>query len=445
MASMPGVITHRSVLAIAVPIMLANVSEPLIGVVDTAVIGRLPEPYFIGAIAIGSLVFSFVYWGFGFLRLGTSGLAAQAYGTGDERELAAVLVRALLVAAGCGLGLVAAASLIERVVVEFVQGSAEVEHHAAVYLRIRIWSAPCALINFVLLGWLIGQARAGLALTLQLFLNLSNMALDTLFVLALDMTSDGVALGTLIAEISATLVGLLIVGLELRRRRLRVDRAVIFDGAKFRRTFLINFDIMIRSWCLVFAFWWHATQGAKAGDVIVSANAVLMNLFEVSAFLIDGFAYAAEALVGQSVGARDRRRYRDAVVITTLWALVTGTLLALVILMAGPAIIDALATNGQVRAVARAHLPWVTLSAVAGVVSFQLDGIFTGATRTADMRNMMLISLLLYMITWWVATRSLGNHGLWLALNVFLVVRAITLGLRLKALESASFPATASR
>ncbi len=435
-----GAVTHKSVLAIAVPIMLSNVSEPLIGVVDTAVIGRLPEPYFIGAIAIGSLIFSFLYWGFGFLRLGTSGLAAQAYGSGDERELAAVLFRALLVAAVCGLGLITAAPLIEKMVAEFVQGSAEVEHHAAVYFRIRIRSAPFALVNFVVLGWLIGQGRAGLALALQLYLNLSNIALDALFVLHFDMTSDGVALGTLIAEISAAFVGLAVVGLELRRRGLRPDHALIFDAARFRRTFIINFDIMIRTWCLVFAFWWHAAQGAKAGDVIVSANAVLINLFEVAAFLVDGFAYAAEALVGQSVGAHERQRYRDAVAITTLWALVVGALLALVIYLGGPAIIDLLATNAEVRATAKIYLPWVAISAIAGVICFQLDGIFTGATRTADMRNMMLISLVVYLAVWWIATRSLGNHGLWLSLNTFFVIRAITLGARLKALEEASFP-----
>ncbi len=203
---------------------------------------------------------------------------------------------------------------------------------------------------------------------------------------------------------------------------------------------MINFDIMIRTWCLVFAFWWHAAQGAKAGDVIVSANAVLINLFEVSAYLVDGFAYAAEALVGQSVGARDRQRYRDAVFITTLWALVAGALLALVIYLGGPAIIDLLATNAEVRATAKIYLPWVAISAIAGVICFQLDGIFTGATRTADMRNMMLLSLVVYLAVWWIATRSLGNHGLWLSLNAFFVIRAITLGARLKALEGASFP-----
>jgi MATE family multidrug resistance protein len=444
MTRVSGVVTHRSVLAIAVPIMLSNVSEPLIGVVDTAVIGRLPEAYFIGAIAIGSLIFSFVYWGFGFLRLGTSGLAAQAYGAGDDRELAAVLIRALLVAVVCGLGLIAAGPLIEKVIFAFVEGSAEVEHHAAVYFRIRNWSAPFALINFVLVGWLIGQARATLAFAVQLYLNLSNMALDALFVLGFGMTSDGVAIGTLIAEITAALVGFAIIGLELRRRSLRLDLAIIFNTDKFRRTFVINFDIMIRSWCLVFAFWWHAAQGAKAGDVIVSANAVLINLFEVSAYLVDGFSYAAEALVGQSVGARDRERYRDAVTITTIWALVAGFVLACAIYLGGPAMIDALTTNADVRATANVYLPWVAVSAVVGVICFQLDGIFTGATRTADMRNMMVLSLIVYMAVWWIATRSLGNHGLWLALNAFFVIRAVTLGSRLEALESASFPIRAN-
>jgi MATE family multidrug resistance protein len=270
------------------------------------------------------------------------------------------------------------------------------------------------------------------------------MALDALFVLGFGMTSDGVAIGTLIAEITAALVGFAIIGLELRRRSLRLDLAIIFNTDKFRRTFVINFDIMIRSWCLVFAFWWHAAQGAKAGDVIVSANAVLINLFEVSAYLVDGFSYAAEALVGQSVGARDRERYRDAVTITTIWALVAGFVLACAIYLGGPAMIDALTTNADVRATANVYLPWVAVSAVVGVICFQLDGIFTGATRTADMRNMMVLSLIVYMAVWWIATRSLGNHGLWLALNAFFVIRAVTLGSRLEALESASFPIRAN-
>jgi MATE family multidrug resistance protein len=436
-------ITHRKVLAIAIPIMLSNVSQPLIGVVDTAVIGRLPEPYYIGAVAIASLIFGFLYWGFGFLRLGTSGLTAQAFGSNDQSEVAAVLMRALMVAIGCGLLLILLGPLIEAVAFHLVEGSVEVEENAALYFRIRIWSAPFALVNFVLLGWFIGQGRARIALGLQLFLNLTNMALDALFVLGLGMTTAGVALGTLAAETAAAGLGLVLVGAEIRRGHIAFERALVFDAAKLRRTFVINFDIMVRTWCLVFAFWWHAAQGAKQGDVIVSANAVLMHCFEVSAYLIDGFAYAAEALVGQAVGANSFARYRGAVFISTLWALAVGAILAIIILQAGPQIIDALAVNPEVRQTARVYLPWVALSAILGVICFQLDGIFTGATRTRDMRNMMIVSIIVYLISWWAASRLFGNHGLWLALNIFFVVRAVTLGIKMPALEQASF--TASR
>jgi MATE family multidrug resistance protein len=435
-------VTHRRVLAIAVPIMLSNVSQPLIGVVDTAVIGRLPEAYYIGAIAIASLVFTFLYWGFGFLRLGTSGLTAQAFGASDDKEIAAVLGRAFIVAIVCGAFLVLASPLIERAVLGLIEGSAEVETTASIYFRIRIWSAPFALANFVILGWFIGQGRAKVALGLQLILNITNMALDALLVLGLGMRAEGVALGTLVAEVAAAMAGLIVIAREMGRRRLPFEPETIFDTAKLKRTFSINIDIMVRTWCLVFAFWWHAAQGAKQSDVVVSANAVLMHCFEVAAYLIDGFAYAAEALVGQAVGGRSPERYRDAVRISSSWALATGAILAVVILALGPAIIDALATNSDVRQTARVYLPWVALSSLLGVVCFQLDGIFTGATRTADMRNMMVVSLAVYLLTWWVAMKALGNHGLWLALNVFFIARAITLGMRLQALERASFKAS---
>ena len=434
-------ITHRKVLAIAIPIMLSNVSQPLIGVVDTAVIGRLPEAYYIGAVAIASLIFSFLYWGFGFLRIGTSGLTAQAFGADDQSEVAAVLGRGLMVAVACGLLLVLLSPFIEGLVIRVIEGSGEVEANAALYFRIRIWSAPFALINFVMLGWFIGQGRARMALGLQLFLNLTNMVLDAAFVLGLGMTTAGVALGTLLAETAAAGLGFAIVGSAIKRGQIKFERALIFDAAKLKRTFAINFDIMVRTWCLVFAFWWHAAQGAKQGDVIVSANAVLMHCFEVAAYLIDGFAYAAEALVGQAVGAKSFTRYRDAIIISTLWALVIGAILAVIILLAGPQIIDVLAVNTDVRQTARIYLPWVALSAILGVVCFQLDGIFTGATRTQDMRNMMIISIIVYLISWWVASRALGNHGLWMALNIFFIIRAVTLGARVPALEQASFTA----
>jgi multidrug resistance protein, MATE family len=432
-------VSHRRVLAIAVPIMLANVSQPLLGIVDTAVIGRLPEPHYIGAVAIGSLIFSFLYWGFGFLRMGTGGLAAQAYGAADAAELAAVLGRALLIATGIGIGLVALSPAIGAAAFHLIQASDAVEQEAAVYFAIRIWSAPFTLMTYALVGWFVGIGRTRAALVVALFLNGVNMALDALFVLGLGMTADGIALGTLIAEVSAALLGLVLVAVELRRIEARLDVARIFDRARLKRMFSVNLDIMVRSLLLILAFSWFTAQAARMGDVTLAANAVLMHFFTFSAYLIDGFAHSAEALVGQAVGRRVRAMYRQAVKLSSLWAGALSLSLALGIVLAGPLMIDVLSTSPEVRVMAREYLPWVAVSPLLGVACFQLDGIFVGATQTRDMRNMMIVSFAAFIAAWWLFTPLWGNHGLWLALDLFLAVRTATLITRLPALERRAF------
>ncbi|MFN4143827.1 MATE family efflux transporter [Aestuariivirga sp.] len=432
-------VTHRSVLTVAVPIMLSNVSEPLIGVVNTAVIGQLEDPYYIGAIAVGALIFSFIFWGFGFLRLSTGGLSAQALGAGDSAELVAVLIRALMIGAAAGLGLILLSPLIRDFAFDMVGGSTEIRRHGETYFNHRIWAAPAALANYCVMGWFIGQSRAKLAFAVQLFLNLTNMALSAYFVLHLGMTSDGVGLAALIAEWSAVALALALALLILRDMGARLSWPRILDPERVRRTLLMNGDVMIRTLCLVFAFSWFTARGARAGDVIVAANAVLINLFEVSAYLIDGFAYASEALVGQSVGARNRQRFRDAIRLTSIWAMVVGVLCSLVIWFGGPAIIDAMTVNEVVRATARTYLPWVAVSPVLGVICFQFDGIFTGAMATRDMRNMMILSLMVFMLAWWVLEAPFGNHGLWAALNIFFVARGVTFFSRLPSLERRAF------
>jgi multidrug resistance protein, MATE family len=432
-------IGHRQVLTIAVPIMLSNVTEPLIGIVDTAVVGRLPDAYYIGAISLGALIFSFIYWGFGFLRLGTGGLTAQATGAGDRVELAAVLFRALALAGVCGVVLIAASPLIGSLAFRLIEGGPDVERHAATYFYIRVFSAPFALANFCLMGWFVGQGKAKTAFLIQLWLNLSNMALDALFVLGLGMTSDGVALGTLIAEISAALLGLAITLREFKAMGLVFDRARILDRAPLLRTLAINRDIMIRTLCLVFAFSWFTARGARMGDVALAANAVLMHFFEVAAFLIDGFAYASEALVGQAIGAQDRRRFDAAVRLTSIWAGVVGLLCALAIWIGGPWFIDAMTVNEEVRTMARQYLLWAGLAPLIGTACFQYDGIFTGATQTADMRNMMFVSLAIFLAAWALLEPAYGNHGLWAAMIVFFVARAVTFGLRMPALKRRAF------
>ncbi len=432
-------VTHRSVLAVAVPIMLSNVSEPLIGVVNTAVIGQLKEPYYIGAIAVGALIFSFIFWGFGFLRLSTGGLSAQAVGAGDRTELVAVLIRALMIGLAAGIGLVLLSPLIREAAFDLVGGSAEIRRHGETYFNYRIFAAPAALANYCVMGWFIGQSRAKLAFVVQLFLNLTNMALSAFFVLELGMTSDGVGLAALIAEWSAVTLALVLAFWILRGMGAHISWARILDPFRMKRTLLMNGDVMIRTLCLVFAFTWFTSRGARAGDVTVAANAVLLNLFEVSAYLIDGFAYASEALVGQSVGARNRQRFRAAVRLTSVWAMVLGVICSLVIWFLGPALIDLMTLSPEVRETARTFLPWAAVSPVLGVICFQFDGIFTGAMATRDMRNMMIVSLGIFLLAWWLLEAPFGNHGLWAALNIFFVARAVTFASRMPSLERRAF------
>lgn len=432
-------VTHKGVLAIAVPIMLSNVTEPMIGVVNTAVIGQLPGAYYIGAITVGALIFNFIYWGFGFLRLGTGGLSAQATGSGDPEELVAVLMRALIIAAVAGVAIILLSPLIGRLTFSLIEGSTEVESHAATYFYIRVFSAPFALIGFCLIGWFVGQGRARTAFIIQLYLNLTNMALSLLFVLGLGMTSDGVALAALIAEVTAALVGLFIAFRRLREMGARFERYRVFDRAKLIRTLAINRDIMIRTVCLVLVFSWFTARGAKASDVIVSANAILMHFFDVAAFLIDGFAFSTEALVGQAVGARDRQRFNKAIQLTSIWAVVVGLLTFAIIWIGGPFFIDGMTVNEEVRETARHYLPWAALAPLIGVACFQYDGIFTGATQTADMRNMMLVSMIVFFLAWWPLEQTYGNHGLWASMIVFFAARGILFALRMPALRKAAF------
>jgi MATE family multidrug resistance protein len=434
-----GGLGHRHVLAIAVPIMLSNVTEPLIGVVNTAVVGQIPNPALIGAVALGALIFSLIYSAFGFLRLATGGLTAQATGAADKDELAAVFFRSLIIAGGCGLAVIALSPFIGAAAFAFLEGSAEVERHARQYFTIRVFSVPFGLVNYCLLGWFIGQGKAKTAFAIQILLNLTNMALNALFVLRFGMTSDGVAYGTLIAEVLAASLGLEIARREFRRMRLGFDWARVFDRPRLKRTLAINRDIMIRSVSLVFAFTWFMARSAKLGDVPLAANAVLMHFFEVAAFLIDGFAYASETLVGQAIGARDRQRFSAAIWLTSIWAGVVGALCTAVILIFGPQLIDLMTVTPEVRSYARDFLVLAALTPLIGTVCFQFDGIFTGATQTADMRNMMIVSLAVFLAAWALLEPRYGNHGLWIAMIVFFAARGITFGLRMPALKRRAF------
>jgi multidrug resistance protein, MATE family len=416
-------LTHRAVLAIAVPVMISNVSTPLIGIVDTAVVGHYPNPLYIGAVAVASLIFSFIFWAFGFLRMGTTGLTAQALGAGDNDELADGLGRALLIAAGAGLCLIVLQWPIREIAFRLLGASPEVERLARGFFAVRIWSAPAALANYALLGWFIGLGRTDIGLVLQLILNLTNMALDVTFVWGLGWDVRGVAFGTTLAEYIAAGSGLAIALWHLRRRiggHWTLQR--MLAPARLKRIFLVNGDIMIRSLSLMAVFVWFTSQGARQGDAILAGNSILMQFVTSCAFFLDGLAFAAEALVGRAVGAALRDGLRAAARMTTFWAVGVAVLLALVLALCGPLFIDGLTVDTSARTAARTYLPWAAAAPLLGVWAYQLDGIFIGATRTAAMRNAMLASLAIFLLAWWLLL-PMGNTGLWAALYVHYLAR----------------------
>ena len=428
---------NRRVWRLAGPIILANISVPLLGAVDTAVVGHLPGAQSIGAVAVGALIFNFIYFGFNFLRMGTTGLTAQALGAGDTAEVRASLVRALAVAAALGIGLVALQGPVAWAAFGLIDASAGVSPLANSYFSIRIWSAPAVFANFAILGWFIGVQNTRAALFLQVAMNGANMALDLWFVFGLGLGVAGVAWATLISEVGAVALGLVLVRRTVRPMggRWRLDRAVA--SSRLKRMVAVNRDIFIRSLCLQAAFFLFTAMAAGMGDVVLAANAVLLIFQSLLSYGLDGFAHAAEALTGGAVGAGDRARFKGAVRATSRWALVFAGAYAVFYGALGPVLIDVITDVSEVRATARAYLPWVVLSPLVSVWSFQLDGIFIGATRTAGMRNAMAVSLALYAAAVWVLIPVMGNHGLWLAFLVLMVARAVTLALLYPRLERA--------
>lgn len=436
-------LTHAEILGIALPIMASNISEPLLGAVDTAVIGQMPQPYLLGAVALGSSIFSVLFWGFGFLRMGTTGLTAQAFGAADVAELRAVLGRALLIAVACGFMLILLAPVIDANLFRIIDGSADLERETRAYVLIRIWAAPFALMNYAFLGWFIGLGNTRIAFLLQVLLNITNIILDVIFVLVFEWGVPGVAAGTVIASAVAAVAGLAIARREIVRRGGHWDLVRLRDMGALRRMLAVNGDIMIRSLLLVLSFAFFTAQGARFGDVTLAANGVLMIFLNMYAYLLDGFAFAAEALTGRFIGARDLGRFRQAVRMTTVWAGGVGMVLVLVTLLIGDRVIDLLTVSSDVREMARVYLPWAAAAPILGVWCFQLDGIFIGATQTRDMRNMSLITTAIFFAAWWLLL-PWGNHGLWATLMIFYLARAATLLSRYPALERERFALAAS-
>jgi MATE family multidrug resistance protein len=417
--------------------MVANLTTPLIGVVSTIAIGRLGDATLLGGVAIASVIFDCLFWLFAFLRMSTLAFTAQALGAGEMQEMRAQLSRGLAVAAMVGAVLIVLQMPLAAILLQAMGGSEGVTRAAKTYFMIRIWSAPLALANYVVLGWLIGQARARLALAVQIAINLINAAATAMLVQVAHAGISGAAIAAVLAEAAGLGLGLLIAR-RLTCGRPAVPRAALLDRAKLIRMLAVNRDIMIRTAALISAFLFFTAQGARAGDLTLAANAVLNNFLLISAFFLDGLANAAEQLCGRAFGARDRVAFAGAVRLVLVWGFGFALAVSVIFTLFGPGLIDVMTASEEVRRVARDYLWYVVLSPLLSVFAFAFDGVYIGATWARDMRNLMVLSLLIF-LTAWLALRSFGNAGLWGAMLFLYAARGGLQALRYPALLRASF------
>ncbi|HEY6815087.1 MAG TPA: MATE family efflux transporter [Croceibacterium sp.] len=426
------------------PIVLANAAAPLLGLTDTAVLGHTGGTAELGAIAVGGLIFNFVYWSFGFLRMSTTGFTAQARGAGDTSEVRATLARSLLLAVAIGALLIALSPLIGRAAFALLAASPRVEASAADYFFVRIWGAPATLGMYALTGSFIGLGTTQRLLLTQLLLNGLNLALDVWFAGYLNWGARGIAWGTVISEWVALGFGLWlargVLGRDSHETASFWDLGRILDRKKLKQTLNANADIMLRTLTLLSSFAWFTNQSAVFGDTILAANHVLLQFISFSAFFLDGYAFVAESLVGAAVGAKQRPRFDQVVRRSSELSLGTAAVLAAAIAFGGGAMLHALTSVDAVQQEATRYLPLAGAYVLIGGATFQLDGIFIGATRTRAMRNAAFEALLVFLGASIVLTNRFANTGLWLAFCIFVAARAATLALRLPALRQSIAP-----
>nr|WP_315900683.1 MATE family efflux transporter [Halomonas sp. DP5Y7-2] len=409
--------------ALAWPIILSNITVPLLGLVDTAVVGHLPDSRYLAGVTLGATLFGFLYWGFGFLRMGTTGLTSQAMGRSRDDQVRHLLGQSLLLAGAIGVLLILLGRPLIALGLWLLDGSPQASELAASYAEIRLLSAPAVLANYAILGWFLGQQNSRVTLALLLTNNGVNIVLDLLFVVGLDMTSDGVAWATVIADYCTVALGLWWCRHRLGRLGGHFERARLLTVGAYRELFSVNANLFVRTLGLLFAQAFFTAQGAAQGDTVLAANAVLLQFIMLTSYGLDGFANAAEALTGHAIG---RRRFDDfalSVRAAALCSLATAALASLAFALAGNALIALLTGLPEVRATAADFMPWVILMPLVAVWSYLLDGVFIGATAIAEMRNSIFIALAAYLPLWWL-TQGMGNHGLWLAFTTFTAVRS---------------------
>ena len=415
--------SYSRILRISIPIAVANATVPLIGVFDTGVVGQIGDPINIAAVGLGSLVISFMYWLFGFLRMGTTGLTSKARGEQDFDEELNTLVRSLIAGFAAGLILIIFHMQIIWMSMALFQATVEVENSASSYIKLRIWAAPFSIMMFSALGWLIAMERGSLVLLSQVITNALNILLDLHLVLNLEMGVKGVALASVIAEIFGGLLVLFFCFSALRVRH-SLNLGKLFDTHKWNNMFFVNFNIFIRSSILEVVMVSFIYLSSKFGTITLAANQVLLHFLSISAYALDGFAFSAEVLVGMSIAEKSKKKVTEAVKKCTALAVSGAFIFSFLFLVFGKDVIDFMIHSQEVRNSAAAYLFWAALTPLTGVLAWILDGIFVGSTETSYMRKAMVQSFFFYLIIFLFVNVYLNNHALWLLINMFLVARA---------------------
>jgi multidrug resistance protein, MATE family len=419
---------NKNILKLAIPNIISNLSVPLLGVVDTALVGHLDQVYYLGALAVGGMIFNFIFWGFGFLRMGTTGLTAQEYGARDRSKMMMTLARVQVIAWGIGILLIVFQTPIILFSLWIVESSTEVAAFTREYYDIRIYSAPAILALYGLQGWFLGMQNAKYPMIITIVHNLLNIVLNVFFIQVLDMHVDGVAWGTLISTWMALGLGVYLFVRRYKRYLSHYIRTELVNPDEMKRYFSVNRDIFIRTICLIFTFSFFTAMSAKQGDLVLAANTILLQLWMVAAYGIDGFAYAAESLIGRFKGSGNTDKLRKAVYYNLGWGVGLGVIGSLIYGLFGTTILSIFTNNEEVISLAQVVLFWTVMAPLVSSICYILDGVFIGATETGPMRNTMLIATgVVFLPVYFLGTALFSIHGLWLAMVLFMLARGVAL------------------
>lgn len=417
--------TDRQILHIALPSIVSNITVPLLGLIDVSIVGHLGAASYIGAIAVGGMLFNMIYWLFGFLRMGTGGLTAQAYGRHDLQEVTRILLRSLSISLWLALALLILQYPIRNIAFMCMDTSEEVRQLATLYFHICIWGAPATLGLYGFTGWYIGMQNSRFPMFIAITQNIVNIAASLFFVFALGMKVEGVALGTLVAQYAGLGMACLLWLAYYRPLRKYLRQKALFDRTEMKRFFQVNRDIFFRTLCLIAVTVFFTSTGAAYGDVVLAVNALLMQLFTLFSYFMDGFAYAGEALTGKYIGAKDNQSLRLTIRHLFKWGIALSLLFTLLYGAGGKSFLGLLTNDTSVISASEEYIYWVLAIPLAGFSAFLLDGICIGATATHLMLRSMLVASASFFLLYYGLHDTLGNHALWMAFIVYLALRGI--------------------